>query len=86
MGGTMSDWQPIETAPRDGKSVLLFYPDQEPAERLVVGWFENFGPYEKEMGAAGMWSEGGYVSKDGSIVGGTGPHPTHWLPIPEPPQ
>lgn len=42
----MSDWQPIETAPRDGARVLLFWPSfaYEPEERgerpaVDIGWW-----------------------------------------------
>lgn len=75
----MSDWQPIETAPRDGTYVLLYN-----GEPMWAGCYECaawFGEGE----TACWWSAGGpngglevsYV-KDGDL--------THWMPLPEPPQ
>ena len=66
----MSEWQPIETAPRDETPVLLFIPDVG----MVVGDFAvaAFAP-------AGEWFEC-YNSE------GLAPNkPTHWMPLPEPP-
>src|SRR5512147_1058689 len=37
LGGTM-DWQPIETAPEDGRLVLLWWPEWN---MPVVGWFNG---------------------------------------------
>lgn len=67
----MSDWQPIETAPRDGTTVLagaqgrdghLWHP--LPLRFLDGRWRADF-------------AEGGWRSID--------PQPTHWMPLPEPP-
>ena len=79
----MSEWQPIETAPRDGTSVLLW--------GLVAG--EISGP-DKETGFAGEgeWAEGTHYKPDEDwwlLSGGdcysTWCKPTHWMPLPEPP-
>ena len=35
----MSDWQPIETAPKDGTDVLLY----EDGEQYVARWFKTDG-------------------------------------------
>ena len=39
----MSEWQPISTAPRDGRLLLLFVPDHHagPAEICIVQWCEH---------------------------------------------
>lgn len=68
---TEPEWQPIETAPRDGTLVLLY-----------VGRFAVDGFYllhwEPKAGAAGAW-----VDDSGrGLVG----EPTHWMSLPEPPK
>jgi hypothetical protein len=62
-------WQPIETAPKDGTTVLLFDPANEEIERGVdVGFFHG-GVFEW------LWSR--------DACNG---NPTHWMPLPAPPQ
>jgi hypothetical protein len=56
-----NEWQPIETAPKDGMSVLGFFP--------------NFSDDSIQMT---------YYSK-GWKNGLKQVHPTHWMPLPEPP-
>jgi len=68
-------WRPIETAPKDGSTILL-------AERtwggnLVVTpgrWFED---------EQGWWEHGSHPTDyaDQRID-----HPTHWMPLPSPPE
>ena len=65
-------WQPIETAPTDGTHVLLFIP------RYAMGRL----PYVMVQG----WNlaadrRGWRAHYAGGIV-----EPTHWMPLPEPPQ
>lgn len=63
------DWQPIETAPKDGRFVLIAFDCPNPEYKAVCvarirkGWstWDSFpGDYTK--------------------------HPTHWMPLPPPPQ
>ena len=65
----MSEWQPIETAPKDGrKNLLLFQQSAETGEKLFVGrWGAEWG---------------GWLS----IPGAYAKRPTHWQPLPAPPQ
>jgi hypothetical protein len=66
-------WQPIETAPTDGRTVLLFCPEYDMLlDRYGAGEWESHGPYEKEMGEAGAWLH---------FLEGK---PTHWMPISPP--
>jgi hypothetical protein len=67
----MSEWQQIETAPKDGTAFLAYwlrrYPDGTRYEAItpyVVAFYERgrFWPY--------------YLEDD---------QPTHWMPLPEPP-
>lgn len=68
--GANTAWQPIETAPKDGRDVLLY--DAEPPitkhNRIYIGcWFEP----------ANDW----IIDEANGIV----LRPTHWHELPEPP-
>ena len=67
----MGEWQPIETAPRDGSDVLLFR-DRHPP--VVAGWFDN----REEAG----WAT--YDNPEEWLHEGRNPF-THWMPLPAPP-
>lgn len=74
----MSGWQPIETAPRDGTTVLTMHKDDlYPVSALTF----------KDVGA-GEWFRETEGPDDIEI---NGRHdvlyrtPTHWMPLPEPP-
>ena len=78
----MSDeWQPIETAPKDGTWVLLSGGDcgQESDDPSCVSgqWttYLNGGQCEGHWQFA--WFDGGYY--------GWYDDPTHWMPLPNPP-
>ena len=85
---TKSEWQPIESAPKDGTEVLLFTDSEamvredvvlhrrlgiEPFVAIQIGYWEDAvnAPLRKE--AAG-WR----ALKIGA--------PTHWQPLPAPPE
>lgn len=66
------DWQPIETAPKDGTRVLI-----ASGTDVVLAFFDN---------NAGMWCENEYDNlwwgpTDTARYDG----PTHWMPLPAPP-
>jgi hypothetical protein len=61
------NWQPIETAPKDGTEVDLWVPDDG---RFTNCWFMD-----------GIWLQ----TEDGNTYS-TGGAPTHWMPLPQPPQ
>jgi len=68
----MTDWQPIETAPRDGTPVLLgrFHAGDPCDGRISVDWWRSGGKY-------------GFVG-----FGEFNAHywpATHWMPLPDPP-
>jgi hypothetical protein len=77
----MSNWQPIETAPKDGTHILAWSRYDEPH---IVGW--------SGAGAGrGRWlsygCDGPAISSQSDF--GTDYQesmPTHWQPLPEPPQ
>jgi len=69
----MSEWQPIETAPRTSQSRLVWCPERQ--NIYVVCWWDN-----KELSPGPGWIHFG--SGGGSLT----ETPTHWMPLPEPPQ
>jgi hypothetical protein len=67
----MSEWQPIETAPKDGTRILAWFSGEEP-EPIVVKWRVGFDRFP-------------WVESDES--GAYGAHVvTHWMPLPESPK
>lgn len=74
----MIEWQPIETAPRDGTTVLLVCPTfQDP---VFIGRFmdvEEFR-YGVRVRKRRYWSIPWIINMDD-------PQPTHWMPIPKAP-
>lgn len=69
----MSDWQPIETAPKDGTQVLVgrFVPGDKYDRRIRVDWWH------------------GHMKHGYTGFGHFNPiywPPTHWMPLPAPPK
>lgn len=96
----MSEWQPIETAPKDGTPILLYVPDEidqdnyekppQMARHVAIGWSGRLGDRSRD----GVWCAA--ITKSESFNGSelTGSWmehewlqvgPTHWMPLPEPP-
>jgi hypothetical protein len=72
------EWQPIETAPRDGTWVLLYFdgwdtPSSEGQPTIYVGQW----PPEDHWRHDGTW----YVDWGDLTQYHIGP-PTHWMPLP----
>ena len=68
----MAEWQPIETAPKDGRSLLLYSPSYNgPAGPIWVG---NWVNDDVEHAFECMWG-----------VFGVDYPATHWMPLPDPP-
>lgn len=76
----MSEWRDIETAPRDGRTVICFWPEVELDEVYgLVG--------EPIVGSARWIKPGPSFSEHWCLEGKWTPHdPTHWMPLPEPPK
>lgn len=71
----MSEWQPIETAPKDGTAVLLYSPRMP---GLDIGrWYDERGPSSDDPGHPDGWF--------GFIFTPWGTEPTHWMPLPASP-
>lgn len=65
----MSEWQPIETAPKDGTRILAFFPIINSYKILTIEFIRHrwyICPYDCEFEM-------------------TGGDPTHWMPLPNPP-
>lgn len=73
-----SEWQPIDSAPKDGTRILVFEGAGSPVcGKVYVGfWYEGDEqaslPYSDKC-----WSDTADPSYERS--------PTHWMPLPEPP-
>ena len=63
----VSDWREIETAPKDGREVLVY--DETFHTIEIAGWHVD------------DYDEGGWQTGDFGTC-----EPTHWMPLPEPPQ
>jgi Protein of unknown function (DUF551) len=66
----MDNWQPIDTAPRDGTRILLYdrYEREQDFARFVGAWGDS---------PVGYWF---------AIPGAYRKRPTHWQPLPAPPK
>ena len=67
----MSEWQPIDTAPRDGTRVLLTI-QYGVRQRLEIGYWGRGLSRE-----TGSWRFHRVHNDD---------RPTHWMPLPAPPE
>ena len=68
---TDKEWQPIETAPKDGETAVLGYQSINEANWVIAPMYFN---------------DGGWLLvafHDANIEFEM--HPTHWMPIPPPP-
>lgn len=70
IGYEPSGWKPIETAPKD-RGFIAYRPD--------AGVFCAEWRLCEQHGNMTLWSEGGYSDLTDDM-------PTHWMPLPQPPQ
>lgn len=66
-----TEWQSIDTAPQDGQKILGF--DGE--DYLVIEWDKPMGNFPGKWLPSVQWWDGFSDF-----------HPTHWMPLPEPPE
>ena len=76
------EWQPIETAPKDGKQILLYRKGAVYPGPTQIGWWNaKWHPFNSNT-PTGRW--------DGGPTAPTrlGPptSPNHWMPLPLPPE
>jgi hypothetical protein len=69
------EWQPIETAPKDGTRILAYWPDIYANSSAVQceTWWGPWGNSKSTWQTVWEWADGPNC-------------PTHWMPLPEPPQ
>jgi hypothetical protein len=82
----VSEWQPIETAPKM-RTLLLFAVSDVDANGTVRNWHMATGSYhtgydDEYSKARGIspWCWDGHQLKVYEL------HPTHWMPLPDPPK
>lgn len=63
----MSEWRPIETAPKDGTTILV-------AGQGSTAWMAKWRPMKR---VPDRWESIG--------LGALPFYPTHWMPLPDPP-
>ena len=67
-------WQPIETAPRDGTAICMYIPER--SDQFQCG-FWIWETDENDDPKIGVWWSGD---------GRNDAQPTHWMPLPLPPE
>ena len=75
----MSEWQPIETAPKDGSTILLGNEHGCWAARYRPVYQSGYHPDDPWFS---MMLNHEYRRKDGILQWAP---PTHWMPLPVPP-
>jgi hypothetical protein len=71
----MSDWKPIETAPRDGSHILLYTTNDDGLPVAIEGtWLSS---HDCDWNDASGFVE---VFENSEV------YPTHWAPLLEPPE
>lgn len=84
----MSDWKPIETAPKDGTRILIYEQGGAGSDDEVFACvWGRFWPQTQPTPGTG-WRENyseGWVEFGGMDVRQTCDKPTHWMPLPKPP-
>ena len=78
-------WQPIETAPRDGRWFVTacFAEGREPF--YEVGAYDPLTRYDYELTDGGLYRRVESIAYDWTGFNNF-EHMTHWMPLPEPPQ
>lgn len=74
------NWQPIDTAPKDGTRILLFLPDYN--VRIWIGdWYSS----KQIRNGAVVYEREGWSIGTMPMWGDNEPKPTWWAPLPEEP-
>lgn len=80
----MSEWQPIETAPKTGETLLLGFFNQHDKWLTLRGQWYSYQQIEDDF----EYTEEGWYET--SVEADDPPNcwptsPTHWMPLPKPP-
>ena len=83
-------WQPIETAPKDGRKIISTYTNRNGMKRTVMScWLTEEQAAETDGDGVGL-EEGWYECIDNwneyTEVAIHEGEPTHWMPLPTPPE
>ncbi len=81
----MSAWQPIETAPKDGTRILMADGKLFTAGRWAKSIWTPGGRWSTDYPIAFLEDDEETVNHDGGFDNEVD-HPTHWMPLPEPPE
>lgn len=68
------EWQPIETAPKDGTRIILGYSGSHSCEGF---WMDD--------PSRNYWEDIGWFDSDSDVLCEHPRKPTHWMPLPKPP-
>lgn len=79
VGGGVMDWQPIDSAPKDGTRVRLGS-DQCPSSMKAETIHKVTGDW-----VDGRWRLSAFFIVPGGRMGALSSQPTHWMPLPPPP-
>lgn len=79
------NWQPIETAPKDGRKIILFYLNSHKRPRTVMAaWLTDDAAAEADADDVGLeagWYECIDNWEDYIQVAIHEGEPTHWMPL-----
>lgn len=87
--GLAREWQPIETAPKTGKKIILWYTNRNNLARTVMAqWLTDEQAAENDFDGVGL--EGGWYEcidnwDEYTKVAINQGDPSHWMPLPKPP-
>lgn len=72
-----TNWQPIDTAPKDGTKIDIW----------AKTWAASSDTFQFERFTNCLWMKGDSMSGSSArwLNVPTSYHPTHWMPLPEPP-
>lgn len=82
------EWQPIETAPRDGSRLLVYCPeDNYCIAAIAISYWAHSPPNVSFIptGDPHLWRREVQEHARFEVEGGW-ESPTHWMPLPEPPK